>query len=55
LIVVRRGPCDGRGANTFKKDWVRLFKDRIVHLCHDKDDAGEKGAEKAAKALQAKE
>jgi Toprim-like len=39
------------GAGTFKKEWVSLFNRREVNLCHDNDDAGRKGAQKAAGLL----
>ena len=31
------------GANTFKSEWTALFKDKIVYVVYDNDDAGEKG------------
>jgi hypothetical protein len=40
------------GANTFKDEWVNLFKGHTVILCYDHDAAGEKGAIKAAGKLQ---
>ena len=31
------------GANTFKREWVPYFRDRVVHVCYDHDEAGEQG------------
>lgn len=31
------------GANTFKREWVPYFNDRVVHVCYDNDEAGEQG------------
>jgi hypothetical protein len=43
--------CLPTGA-TFKTEWVRhIARDVTLLLCHDADDAGDKGAEKAAKIL----
>lgn len=39
------------GASCFKKEWLPLFKDKIVYLCFDRDTAGDKAETKAAKAL----
>lgn len=39
------------GAQTFKKEWVPLFKGRKVYLCYDNDNAGETGMAKAAEML----
>lgn len=39
------------GANTFKKEWGNLFHGRCVNLAYDNDDAGRKGATKAAGLL----
>jgi len=39
------------GANTFKADWVKEFKDRDVYLLYDCDEAGFQGLEKAGELL----
>lgn len=39
------------GAKTFKPEWVKLFKDKIVYVGYDNDDAGRQGAAKVAKML----
>ena len=39
------------GANTFKTDWVQLFKGRDVVLLYDNDQAGLKGMDKVQNAL----
>ena len=39
------------GAETFKPEWAELFRSKKVWICYDRDDAGTKGAEKAAKIL----
>lgn len=40
------------GANTFKKDWLGVFKNREVFLCFDHDSAGSAGMDKAAVHLK---
>ena len=42
--------CTG-GAGTFRTEWGPLFAGKQVYLCYDCDDAGDKGAVKAAKVL----
>lgn len=39
------------GATTLKRDWVALFSDKDVTAVYDADEAGDKGAEKAARLL----
>lgn len=39
------------GAGTFKKEFLELFADKVVHICYDIDKAGIEGAEKAARLL----
>lgn len=39
------------GANTWKKVWNPLFKDKTVYICYDIDRAGVAGAEKIARNL----
>jgi hypothetical protein len=36
------------GASTFKAEWGKKFKDKVVYICYDNDDTGKKGAQKAA-------
>ncbi len=38
-------------AKVWKADWGKLFKGRIVYLCHDSDKAGEAGNRIAGRAL----
>ena len=33
------------GANTFKEEWIELFRDKIVNIVYDNDKAGKGGAE----------
>ena len=42
------------GAMTFKKEWSEMIigKCRKIYICFDNDDAGRKGAERAAKLLE---
>ena len=41
------------GAGTFKEEWVeKVGKGRKVYVCFDNDEAGRKGAERAAKMLE---
>jgi hypothetical protein len=41
--------CLPAGALTFKRSWAaRIPRGATVHLCHDADDAGDQGADKAA-------
>ncbi len=40
------------GALTFKREWAdRIPRGATVYLCHDADESGDKGAEKAARIL----
>lgn len=39
------------GANIFKADWVPFFRGMTVHLCYDRDPAGDSGAKRAAEML----
>jgi len=40
------------GAGTFKEEWIAHLKNlKKIHICFDKDDAGEKGAEKLIASL----
>jgi len=39
------------GASTWKKEWTPHFKDRKVVICYDCDEAGKKGAARAANAV----
>ncbi len=39
------------GASCFKKEWLPLFKDKIVFLCFDRDQAGQKALHRAAKEI----
>ena len=36
------------GANTFKGAWAQYFKDRVVRIVYDADEAGKTGAQKVA-------
>ncbi|HHY45739.1 MAG TPA: DUF3631 domain-containing protein [Firmicutes bacterium] len=36
------------GAETFKREWADLFEGKHVYICYDMDEAGRKGARKAA-------
>lgn len=36
------------GAETFKREWADLFEGKYVYICYDMDEAGRKGARKAA-------
>lgn len=40
------------GANTFKREWAPLFKDRDVIVCYDNDEAGEQGEMLVKEKLQ---
>jgi ribosomal protein L37AE/L43A len=40
------------GANTFKSEWVALFRDKSVYACYDNDDAGQHGALKVFNLLR---
>lgn len=43
------------GAETFKKEWVKKFKEvKNVFICYDNDKAGRKGAKKLAKLFKKK-
>lgn len=39
------------GAGSFNKSWVELFRDKIVYICYDVDEAGKAGAIKVAGIL----
>ena len=39
------------GANIFKRDWVPAFKDKVVQLLYDKDNAGDMGERLAQERL----
>ena len=42
------------GANTFKEEWVELFKtQKSIYLCYDNDEVGKKGIEVAVEKLGA--
>ncbi len=41
------------GAMTFKQEWCeKVGKGRTIYVCYDNDDAGKKGAERAAKMVE---
>lgn len=40
------------GAGSFKSDWAKLFKDKIVYIAYDLDTAGAKGAVRIAEQLK---
>ncbi|TSC77463.1 MAG: hypothetical protein G01um101429_1045, partial [Parcubacteria group bacterium Gr01-1014_29] len=41
------------GATTFKQEWCeKIGKGKKIYICYDNDDAGKKGAERAAKLLE---
>jgi len=39
------------GASTWRDDWLPVFADKIVYVCMDADTAGQRAAERAAKAI----
>lgn len=39
------------GAGTWFSEWTPVFKDKIVYICYDCDEAGRKGAQKVATHL----
>jgi 5S rRNA maturation endonuclease (ribonuclease M5) len=39
------------GAGTWKAEWNENFRDKVVIICYDADEAGERGARKVARAL----
>ena len=41
------------GAGTFKEEWAGLFKNKIIYICYDLDEAGIKGAQKVASLFPA--
>lgn len=40
------------GANTFKVEWAKHFKDKDVYIAYDEDQAGDKGAQKVRRVLE---
>lgn len=55
LILMSMGypaVCGTGGANTFKPEWAAYFADKTVYCAYDPDAAGDKGAIRAANALQ---
>jgi DNA primase len=45
------GLCQTSGCETFKAEWVPLFKGKKVWICYDIDQGGASGAERVANAL----
>jgi hypothetical protein len=39
------------GAQTWKREWNRLFKDKVVYVCHDMDKTGQEANRRVALAL----
>ena len=39
------------GANYWNTDWNELFKEKIVYICYDADEAGRRGAQRVAEHL----
>lgn len=40
-------------ASTWKAEWNKLFKDKLVYVCHDMDEAGQKANVKVARGVSA--
>lgn len=39
------------GAGSWNKAWTEMFRDKIVYICYDVDEAGKKGSTRIAKVL----